>query len=135
MKELITSYLDILLNQRAWSWTLVAITYIVVGLWIRSLFLRPLVRRLKSLEKKHYQEVKKAYLKRSVGGWLLFCLSLALMISLWFYPLIFPLSLRQTFVLFTVVAGYVLSVVLHLIALGIATITTLKGILGTQDDL
>ena len=135
MKALMTSYGEIIFTQRHWSWAIAAILFVILGLWIRSLFLRPLIRRVKSIDRKHNQELKKVYLKRSLMGWILFFLSLGLFIALWIRGLSLPLESNQIIALIVMAIFYGLSVLQHVTALGVASIQVLKGILGIKDEI
>ncbi|HOE69192.1 MAG TPA: hypothetical protein PK997_07075 [Candidatus Omnitrophota bacterium] len=82
MNELRELY-EMILTQRTWSWAILGILDLLLFLTVRSLYFRPLVKRAKTLNSKWYHEIKKAYLRRSLGGWLLFVVSLLLVVFTW----------------------------------------------------
>ena len=128
-------YLDLILTQRDWSWAVIGIVYLVVALTIRGWFLNPVVHRSKDLEKKYCHELKKVYLEQSVWGWLLFLASFLIVILLWNTALHFPVTVRQALFALAAIACFVLSVIFHLIAFGMAAVLTLKKATQTQLDL
>lgn len=126
MKETIRNYLETILAERDWSWTLVAILFILLGLVIRGWFLKPLVRKAKELDRALYHEIKAAYLRRSLWGWISFLLSVGLTILLWNEGTAFPFSLRDLAIVIGILSSLILSVLLHLVAFGLATLSVLK---------
>ena len=74
------SYLDVLIEQREWSWTLLAMTYLLIGFVIRNIFLGIITQSLKMLPRKYHHEIKSEYLKRAAVGWAFFLLPLIALI-------------------------------------------------------
>ena len=135
MGEHLKPYFDLILTQRDWSWAVVGIVYLIIALTIRGWFLNPLVRRSKDLEKKYYHDLKKVYLEKSVWGWLLFLISFLIVVFLWHTTIAFPITIPQAALALVTIICFVLSVIFHLIAFGIAATTTLKRATQTQLDL
>lgn len=119
------AYFDVILVERSWSWTLVGILYLVVSLILRGFFMKPLVRAAKGLDRPIYQEIERAYSNHSLLGWIFFYIPLFIFIVLWYRQDIFPNTARDAFILLAV-ASFILSVLLHLKAFGLAAINILR---------
>lgn len=126
MTEPFKNYMDIVLTQRDWSWAIVGIAYLIVALSIRSWFMSPLVRRVKDLDKKQNREVKKVYLENSIFGWFFFIIPFFLLTWLWYNQLHLPMSVQEALVLLGALVCYVLSIIAHIIAFGLAAMSVLK---------
>ena len=110
-------YLDLILAERSWSWSLVAMAYLVVTLLVRQLVFRRVVRETRRLDPNVYSAVKKFYLRTSLGGWMVYLLSLLLVIAVWVAwkgPLFETGPLVSFCVLLLFL--YFLSVILHLLS-------------------
>ena len=81
--ENLTNLWNMVLTQRVWSWTVVGIAYLLVFLVVRSFFLHTLIKRARSLNSKWFHEVKKAYTKKCISGWILFLVSFLILIFFW----------------------------------------------------
>ena len=114
-------YVHMILTEKDWSWSVVAFGAIILGLILRSYALRPLIRRVKDLEKKDYAEIKKNYLKRSLWGWLFFILAIVFAVGIWKNPISFPLNRPEILILLGLIVSFLLSLLFHLLALGTAT--------------
>ena len=78
-------YLDAILNERSWSWTIAGIFYLIFGMAVRNCFLKPLLGRAKrELAKPLWKEVKGNYYKNSFLGWLFFCIPFGIVVFLWY---------------------------------------------------
>lgn len=119
-------YLDSALAGRDWSWSLVGLVYIIVGLFIRGLFLKPLLRHAKELEKKPYRDFRSAYLGRSLWGWVFFFITFLILIGLWTSVDNFPISENEALLILAGLASYVLSIIFHIGAIAVAAIVSLK---------
>ncbi len=124
-QSILKPYLDAILAERDWSWSFIAILYLVCGMVIRSWFLGTLVARTRELDGKLRRSVKKSYLKGSLLGWILFFIPMALLIVLWQdRPL--PAKVQRIHLIGAAIASYALSLVLHLRAFAAAALLTLK---------
>ncbi|MSR76929.1 MAG: hypothetical protein EXS63_01695 [Candidatus Omnitrophica bacterium] len=121
MLNQIKPYIHIILTEKEWSWSVVALAALIVGLILRSYVLRPILRRIKDLEKADYTEVKKQYLARSLWGWIFFILAIIFAVGLWKTPVSFPLSRPETLIVMGLMASFFLSLLFHLLAIGTAT--------------
>lgn len=117
-------YLDIILAERSWSWSLIGILYVLAAFFVRSWFMNSLVWKAKQLDKSLYSAVKSAYLKRSVLGWFLFFVPLALFILFW--QNMIPEQAKQCMIVCGGTAAFVLSIILHIRAFGLGALTVLK---------
>ena len=97
-----------------------------ITLIIRAWFLRPITRLVKDLKRNHHSEIKEEYLKRALSGWLFYLASLLLVLFVWSRPNLLPLSVGLALELLLAVICYVLSILLHLQALGAAAVLTMK---------
>ena len=132
MTDLIKTYLDAILTQREWSWALVGIVYLILGIIIRGILISPLVRRAKDLTKRSYTDVKSAYLSRSFLGWIFFAVSFAIVIGLWSRKELLPLTVKEAVAALGAVVCYILSILCHAEAIGIAGLVTLKKIVDKE---
>lgn len=134
--EQIKPYWDIILTERSWSWTLIAIGYLAIALNIRALFLHPIKRKLKDLDKTFQSKIKRQYLKHSILGWMLFFIPLILSIIYWAENESFW-GLPKSDALFglTICACFIFSVISHLQAFAIASMLTLKKYHTKQEEL
>ena len=123
---MIDAYLQVMLQEREWSWTLAGIVYLVFALMVRGWFLRSVVLTAKELERKIYQEVKTAYLERSIWGWLFFFLSFLMVIGLWATSASRELSPQHILMMLVAFTSYTLSLFAHLSAWAEAAFAVLK---------
>ncbi len=124
-QSILRPYFDAILAERDWSWSCVAILYILSGLVIRGWFTGTLENYARGLNRKFRRAVKKAYLKRALLGWVFFLIPAVLLTVLWQdRPL--PEKIERVHLIAAAGVSYVLSIVLHVRALGIAGVLTLK---------
>ena len=64
-------------DGRNWSWALIAIVSILVGLTFRQLVLGDLLRKLKNKNKTWYKKTQQRYESLSLIGWGLFVISIS----------------------------------------------------------
>lgn len=126
MSEFIQNFSIMITEDRSWSWSVVGILYLGLTLIIRNWFLRPLVKLAKDLKRSHYTEIKGAYLKQALSGWMLYLASLALVLVVWIQPKLLPLRAEHVLMLFAAFLCFILSMMLHLQAMAAAGLTTLK---------
>ena len=124
--DLFKDYLDVILAERSWSWAVIGIAYIIVGLFIRSLFLGAVIHKTKELNRGPSQELKKAYLQRAPLGWVFFLFSFLIVVGLWNRGVQIPLSVKEALGILGAIVAYVFSIIYHLQALGIAAVIALK---------
>ena len=124
--DLLKEYLDVILAERSWSWAVIGIVYIIVGLFIRSLFLGPVAHKAKELNRGPHQELKKAYLHRAPLGWVFFLFSFLIVVGLWNRGIKTPVSIKEALAILGAIVSYVFSIIYHLQALGIAAVIALK---------
>lgn len=126
MTEPLKNYMDVVLTQRDWSWAIIGIAYLIIALSIRSWFTSPLVRRVKDLDKKQAREIKKIYLENSIFGWFFFIIPFFIITWLWYNQLHLPMSVQEALILLGAFASFVLSIIAHIIAFGLAAMSVLK---------
>ena len=122
-------YIDFILSQRDWSWTVVGVMYLLAAGLVRSWFLSPVSAQLRTLESALKRKVEFAYLKESLLGWIFFFIPLALIILTWRREAL-VLKIGNEVAAISGVASFVFSVVFHLAAYGRAALSVLK----TSDD-
>jgi hypothetical protein len=120
------TYWDVVLAERSWSWSLIGILYLGITLFLRSLLLSPIVRKAKDLNRAPYHEFRSAYLKRAAVGWVFFLASFLIVIGLWSSGSYFPLTVKEALAILGAMLSYILSILFHLQALGIAAVIALK---------
>lgn len=64
--------ISIITQGREWSWSLIGLLSLAVGLCIRNLLLRELLQALKARDRNWYQRTQICYQKRSGLGWIFF---------------------------------------------------------------
>ena len=124
MNTFLQPYIDSILTERSWSWSLIGILYVLAALFIRSWFMGPLFSKARLLDHSLYSAIKHAYAKRSFWGWLLFFLPLVLFVLFWQNNL--PQNMGQTFVIAAGSGSLVLSIVFHLQAFGAGAVSVFK---------
>lgn len=126
MDQTMDAYIYAVLEQRDWSWTVMAILFIAVGLLVRMFVLQPVLRKAKEVGRKDYSEMKRHYLRRALWGWIFFALSVLFAIILWRNPVTVPLEGDEFLVLLGAVISFLLSLIFHLLALGVASLIVLE---------
>lgn len=118
-------YIDLILQERSWSWALVCILYLLAAAFVRSWFLAPIATSMKTLDKKYVHKLKSTYLKMSAMGWLFFMIPLFLVMIFWMKDKIL-IPVEDDILILLGIASFILSIVLHLQAFAAAAITTLE---------
>lgn len=130
MNETLKTYWDVIWIERDWSWTVIGIAYTILWLIVRGLFLGELIRKAKELEKRFYREIRGEYLKRSILGWLLFLVPLVILILFWQQGRVFlPSTPEDTLLILIAALSFILSILLHVRAFGLAAIVAMKQVL------
>ncbi|MCM8775312.1 MAG: hypothetical protein NC930_03025 [Candidatus Omnitrophica bacterium] len=125
-------YWNFILQGRSWSWSLVGIIYLMAGLIIRGWFLKPLVAQTKEMGGVIWHDIKKAYLKYSLLGWILFFIPFAIVVTLWYLDKKPPITFTDIALLVTGVVSFILSIIFHLQAFGFAMISVLKNVINKE---
>ena len=125
-------YLDALLAERLSSWALLSILYLLAGLFVRSWFIGPLFSSLKELERPINKHLRGQYLKKSMMGWIFFLLPLAFFLLLGRQESL-PVKVHDNIVIAAAAASFVFSLMLHMMAFGLASVATVKKISETQE--
>ncbi len=133
--ENLTTLWNMVLTQRAWSWTVIGIGYLLVFLLARSFFLHPLIKRAQSLTSKWYHEIKKVYMKKCLSGWILFIVSFLILIFFWQTANFKQASLYEVGMVFLIVLAILFAIISHLIAFGTSVIFVLKQLENNQMTL
>lgn len=124
MLTAVQPYLDLILRERSWSWAVVCMLYILAAFFVRGWFVGPVSAQMKGLDGKIKHKVKKAYLKRAMLGWLLFFLPLVSILYYW-QKAFAPIAIRESWLIGFSILSFILSILLHLQALGTAALVTL----------
>ena len=133
--ENLTNLWNMILTQRAWSWTVIGIGYLFVFLFVRSFFLHGLIKRSRVLNSKWYHEIKKVYMKKCIGGWILFLVSFLMLIFFWQTANLRQPSLYEVGMTFLIVLTVLLAIMSQVIAFGTSVIYVLKQIENNQMTL
>lgn len=126
MPEPLRNYLEIILQERNWSWALLGMVYLLAAMMVRGWVMAPLVSRAKELEREHWQRIKWHYLRHAALGWFFFLVPLFLLIMLWYQKGTASLTVGDLWVILLACLSFMLSVLSHLQAFGIATLRTLR---------
>ena len=123
------------LTQRDWSWAAIGIVYLLVFLVVRSFFLHQLIKTARSLNSKWYHELKKVYVKKCAGGWVLFLVSFGIMIFFWRTGNFRQPAIYEFGMAFLIVLTLLLSILSSVMAFGLAVIHVLKQLENNQMTL
>ena len=134
MENLATLW-NMILTQRAWSWTVIGIGFLLVFLLVRSFFLRGLIKRARVLNSKWFHEIKKSYTKKCLGGWILFLISFLMVIFFWQTANLQQASLYEVGMVFLIVLTVLLAIMSQVIAFGVSVIHVLKQVENNQMTL
>lgn len=115
-----------ILTQRNWSWAAIGIGYLLFYLLVRWFFLQRLIKGARALHSKWYHEVKQFYVRQCVGGWVLFLVSLLMMIFFWETANLEQASLYEAGMCVLIVLTVLLSIMFHVIGFGVALLHLLK---------
>ena len=128
-------YLDQVVSQREWSWSVIGICYLLLSLSIRQLLLRKVVKATKDLGNDIFIGIRNAYLRESWGGWSIYLMSFLTVTTIWVGWKALA-GERYILVLLSVaVTGlFFLSVILHLSALSQATLLIFRRRIGVEKE-
>ena len=133
--EYLTNLWNMILTQRAWSWAVIGIGYLILYLLVRSFFLRGLIKRARTLNSKWYHEIKKVYVRKCFGGWILFLLSFLMLIFFWQTANLKQASLYEVGMCFLIILTVLLAIMSQVIAFGASAIYVLKQLENNQMTL
>lgn len=119
-------FLEILNSERAWSWSVIGILYVVAAFSIRGFFLNPFKVQLDNLDKQHHSAIKKIYFRKSLMGWIFFFIPMIALIVFWLHPEFFIVLPRKVLLVIDVAAVLLVSILFHLQAFGVAALCVLK---------
>ena len=131
----LTRLWNIVLTERTWSWSLIGIGYLLVFLLVRSFFLHTLLKRARAINSKWFCEIKKAYVKKCVAGWILFLVSFLIMVFFWKSANFKQASLYEVGMVFVIILAVLFAIMSHLIAIGASVIHVLKQLENNQMTL
>lgn len=123
------------LTQRAWSWAVIGIAYLLTFLFIRGFFLRGLIKRARVLNSKWYHEIKKVYIKKCISGWVLFLVSFMILVFFWQTADFQQASLYEVAMIFLIILTVLLAIMSQIIAFGVSVIHVLKSVENNQMTL
>ena len=131
----LTNLWNMVLTQRAWSWALIGIGHLVFFLLVRGFFLHALIKRARALNSKWYHEIKKVYMKKCFGGWILFLVSFLMLVFFWQTANLRQASLYEVGMVFLIILTVLLAILSQVIAFGTSVIYVLKQIENNQMTL
>lgn len=132
---MIRTFIEFLLAERLWSWSVAGIAYLVLTLVLRHCAFGSLPRELRSIDSELNHAVKKLYLRNSIAGWVLYLISFLLVIGVWIgwrEPRV-PIGALALFCLLLPLL-FGLSVILHLRAFAQAILTALRQRMGPEKE-
>ncbi|HOW88145.1 MAG TPA: hypothetical protein P5561_05715 [Candidatus Omnitrophota bacterium] len=133
--DTLKNFWDMVLTQRAWSWAVIGIVYLLVFLFIRGFFFRQLTKRARALNSKWYHEIKKVYVRKCFPGWVLFLVSFLFLIFFWQTGNFQQPSLYEVAMVFLIILTILLAIMSHLIAFGASAVYVLKQLENNQMTL
>ena len=126
---------NMVLSQRAWSWAVIGIGYLVLFLCVRSFFLHTLIKRARALNSKWFHEIKKTYSKKCFSGWILFAASFLMLVFFWQTGNFQQPSLFEVGMAFLIILTVLVASTSHVIAFGASVIHVLKQLENNQMTL
>jgi len=133
MPELAKNYLDMLLTERSWSWTVIGIVYLLLAMIIRSWFLAPIAIHVKTLKGAISRELKGHYMKRAFWGWIFFIFSFLIVIGLWSSGSVWPFTPKELLAAAAGIVSFVFFIIFHVEAIGIGAVKTLKRVTDKEE--
>ncbi len=131
----LANFWNMVLTQRAWSWALIGIGYLLVFLVVRRFFFHHLTKRARALNSKWYHEIKKVYVRKCFPGWILFLVSFLLLVFFWQTGNFQQPSLYEIAMVFLIILAVLMAIMSHLIAFGASAIHVLKQLENNQMTL
>lgn len=128
----LTNLWNMILTQRTWSWAVVGIVYLLVFLVVRSFFLHPLIKRARALNSKWYHEIKKVYMKKCIAGWILFLVSILILIFFWQTANLRQASLYEVGMVFLIILAVLFTIISQIIAFSVSVLHVLKRLENNQ---
>jgi hypothetical protein len=129
------SMLHAILEGREWSWSVLGFVAIVLGLIIRSLMLRGILRGMKVRDAHWYRRMLFYYEKRSIFGWICFVLAVSGATLLWRFENLFLKYLSNFEWFLVLLMFYILSLFLHVRAYAGAIVETVSENISSDRDL
>jgi hypothetical protein len=133
--ENLSAIWDMVLTQRAWSWAVIGIGYLIVFLCIRSFFLHTLIKRARALNSKWFHEIKKVYGRKCFSGWILFAISFLMLVFFWQTGNFQQPSLYEVGMAFLIILTVLVAITSQVIAFGASVIHVLKQLENNQMTL
>jgi len=104
-----------LLNEgREWSWSVIGLIAIFLGLFLRAFLLSNVLRHVRDNNRKWYRRTIALYRRRSFLGWLFFIISMAGIMLLWRFDTFLVRFLNYSQWAIVLTCFFVASVFLHL---------------------
>lgn len=76
--------LDLMLQDRYSSWSIVVIAYLVVTVILRRITFSQIKVAIKCVDREVYKRAKRSYFRESFSGWLLYLISVGFLMAYWF---------------------------------------------------
>ncbi|MBU3759552.1 MAG: hypothetical protein FGM27_06430 [Candidatus Omnitrophica bacterium] len=133
MMEIVSQYVDLILRERFWSWSVIGIVYLIFAFTVRGWFMNPLFSGIKSLGSQPYHDFKQEYLKLSFWGWFFFFLPLVILTYVWNQTAKQPLGLFHQILIVAGAALFFWSIMVHMKSFCQASVVLLKKKLGEQE--
>ena len=120
---------------KEWSWSVIGLLAILMGLAIRSLLLRDILRGMKIRNRNWYQCTQEHYQGRAILGWIFFALFVVGAMLLWRFEALFMNYF--TFGQWIMLLGglFVLSLFCHLRAYAKAIVEAVQESVATDKDI
>lgn len=128
-------YLDLIVSEREWSWSIIGIGYLVLTMVVRQLIFKILIHETKEVDPNFFSAVKALYLKKSPAGWILFTVSFILVITAWINWKGFAAEKEALlFLCLALPAFFFLSVILHLLAFSRSLLANFRQKMGVEKE-
>lgn len=124
-----------ILERREWSWSVIGILAILVGLTIRGFLLRDILRGMKIKNRGWYHRAQALYQVRALLGWIFFILFFGGTMLLWRFEILFLKYLTYPAWFSILVALLAFSIICHLRAYARAIVEAMQENVAMDKDL
>ena len=132
---MITSILEAIVTGKEWSWSVVGLIALLLGLGIRALVLRDILRGIKLRNRQLYDRVQSYYQGRSVFGWIFFIGFVIGSMLLWRFDSFLTRYLDLVVWSLVLMAFLMLALLVHLRGYARAIVDAMQESLGSDKDI
>ena len=132
---MIEDIVSIIKNGKEWSWSVIGILTLLLGLGVRSIFLRDILREMKTRNRTWYHRMQLYYQRRAAIGWIFFGFFLIGAILLWRFDYFFLRHLSFAKWTCVLLALFIASLISHLKAYARAMVEAVQENVAADKDI